>query len=296
MRKQIKKYITKGKNMSKVNNQTLKELKDAIELINENITQMRKTIKENHQEVMTKIEQVEKKTTEIALELAKNNEIEINDISKDYNEFKKECNPKHLNNLTERIKKLETQLQDQNKNDEVDRINKLETQLQDKNDEIENLKNRSLRNTLIFKNLPEENNETWEDTCTVLTKFIHSKLDLPYDKEFIDGQISRAHRGGADNFRNEGESENQWKGPKPIFAQIGNWRLAEEIKTEIIKLHAQKRTKVTVNQMYSKQLTLKRRYEMMKNDKTIQVKLDFPAVLKSKKRGTRGNWRTVERF
>ena len=61
MRKQIKKYNTKGKNMSKVNNQTLKELKDAIELINENITEMRKTIKENHQEVMTKIEQVEKK-------------------------------------------------------------------------------------------------------------------------------------------------------------------------------------------------------------------------------------------
>ena len=52
--------------------------------------------------------------------------------------------------------------------------------------------------------------------------------------------------------------------------------------------------------MYSKQLTvhrndaLKRRYEMMKNDKTIQVKLDFPAVLKSKKRGTRGYWITVE--
>ena len=54
--------------------------------------------------------------------------------------------------------------------------------------------------------------------------------------------------------------------------------------------------------MYSKQLTarrnnvLKRRYEMMKNKKTIQVKLDFPAVLKSKKKGTRGNWITVERF
>ena len=126
--------------MSKVNIQTLKELKDAIELIKENITEMRKIIKDNQKEVMTKIEQVERKT-EIALELAK----------------------------------------------------------------------------------------------------------------------------------------------------IVNWRLAKEIKTEIIKLHAQKRTKVTVNQMYSKQLTarrndaLKRRYEMMKNDKTIQVKLDFPAVLKSKK-------------
>ena len=48
---------------------------------------MRKTIKkkENHQEVMTKIEQVERKT-EAPLELAKNNEIIINK-SKDYNEF-----------------------------------------------------------------------------------------------------------------------------------------------------------------------------------------------------------------
>ena len=88
-----------------------------------------------------------------------------------------------------------------------------------------------MRNTLIFKNLPEENNETWEDTCRVLTKFIHSRLDLPCGKEFIDGQISRAHRRGAENFRNEEECENQWKGPKPIFAQIVNWRLAGEIKT-----------------------------------------------------------------
>ena len=78
--------------MSKVNNQTLKELKDAIELINENIIQMRKTIKDNHQEVMTKIEQVEKKK-ETALELAKNNEIEIHNINKDYNEFKKNVIP-----------------------------------------------------------------------------------------------------------------------------------------------------------------------------------------------------------
>ena len=54
--------------------------------------------------------------------------------------------------------------------------------------------------------------------------------------------------------------------------------------------------------MYSKQLTasqndaLKGRYEIMKNDKTIQVKLDFPAATKSKKRGTRGNRITVEQF
>ena len=91
--------------MLKVNNKTLKELKDAIELIDKNITEMRKTIKENHQEMMTKIEQVERKT-KWALELVKKNEVEIKNISKDYTEFKKECNPNHLNNLTEWIKNL----------------------------------------------------------------------------------------------------------------------------------------------------------------------------------------------
>ena len=85
----------------------------------------------NNQTLITKIEQVERKT-EIVLELAKKNEIEINNKSKDYNEFKKECNPNHLSNLTEQIKKLEAQFQDQNKNNPVDQINKLETQLQHK--------------------------------------------------------------------------------------------------------------------------------------------------------------------
>ena len=70
--------------------------------------------------------------------------------------FKRECNPNHLNNLTEQIKKLETQLQDQNKNNEVDRINKLETQLQNKTDEIEDLRNRSVRNHSCSNHLNSE--------------------------------------------------------------------------------------------------------------------------------------------
>ena len=54
--------------------------------------------------------------------------------------------------------------------------------------------------------------------------------------------------------------------------------------------------------MYSKELTarrneaLKRRREMIKNNKNIHVRLDYPAVLKSKKKGTRENWVTVENF
>ena len=52
-----------------------------------------------------------------------------------------------------------------------------------------------MRSTLVFKNIREERNETWEDTCHILSNFITTKLDLSYTKEFIDSMISRAHRG-----------------------------------------------------------------------------------------------------
>ena len=65
--------------MGKTSNETLKQPRDAIELINENIIEMKRTIKQNHQELISKIEKVEKKTEE-ALILAKQNETEINNI------------------------------------------------------------------------------------------------------------------------------------------------------------------------------------------------------------------------
>ena len=65
-----------------------------------------------------------------------------------------------------------------------------------------------MRNTLIFRNLPEENNETWEDTCGLLGSYIYSKLNLPYDQDTVDSQISRAHRGSEEKSQNVVEGSN----------------------------------------------------------------------------------------
>ena len=84
--------------------------------------------------------------------------------------------------------------------------------------------------------------------------------------------------------------------------QFVNCRLAEEIKSKVIQLNAQKRTKVVVNQMYSKELTirrnnaLKRRFKILEEDGSIQIKLDYPAILKFKKKRTRNRWETLEVF
>ena len=52
--------------------------------------------------------------------------------------------------------------------------------------------------------------------------------------------LSRAHRRIE---KEEGNNDRQ-QGNKPIFVQFVNWRVAEEIKSKVIQLNAQKRTKV----------------------------------------------------
>ena len=85
--------------------------------------------------------------------------------------------------------------------------------------ELEYLQNHIMRSTLIFKNIPGIQNESWEDTSRLLADFIVCELDLPYSFEEIDFQISRAYRNiehGKDH-----PNKNQ-RGPKPIFAQFVN--------------------------------------------------------------------------
>ena len=86
-----------------------------------------------------------------------------------------------------------------------------------------------MRSTLVFKNIREKRNDTWEDTCHILSNFITTKLDLSYTKEFIDSMISRANRGvGKEEWNNDHQ---QQQGNKSIFVQFINWRVAEEINS-----------------------------------------------------------------
>ena len=124
----------------------------------------------------------------------------------------------------------------------ADQIKRVEAQLKAAMIELEDLRNRSMRSTLVFKNIRERRNETWGDNCHILSNFITTKLDLSYTKEFIDSMRGRPH-GGVE--KEEGNNDRQQQqGNKPIFVQFVNWRVAEEIKSKVIQLNAQKRTKV----------------------------------------------------
>ena len=143
------------------NLQQMKEIKDATQVLNEQMVAIDAKIMSNHHEVMNKIEIVDKKTKE-ALQIVTKNQTEVIKIKEDNTKTKQE--------ITKDQKEMHCQTADQ--------ITKVEAQLKAALIELEDLRNRSMRSTLVFKNIREEQNETWEDTCQILSNFITTKLDL----------------------------------------------------------------------------------------------------------------------
>ena len=103
-----------------------------------------------------------KKKTDKALQLAKKNEAEINEISNHQVQIKNE---------------IALQLNLTLKND-IDKLNikKLEAQVKGTLIELEDLRNQSMRSPLVFKNIREEHYETWDDTCKTLIFYYTSKI------------------------------------------------------------------------------------------------------------------------
>ena len=63
---------------------------------------------------------------------------------------------------------------------------------------------------------------------------------MAYSYDDIDLLISRAHRGAENQEDLEEHQIKNHKGPRPIFAQFTNWRVAEEITKMIMMLNAKK--------------------------------------------------------
>ena len=115
----------------------LKELKNLIETTNANIKLLENRITTNHEELMARLCNFETQAKE-ALDLAKKNEIIINEVlekqQETYNDLKSDL-----------LKRITTQIK------EDLQINKIETQLRGVLLELEDLRNRSMRSNLISK-------------------------------------------------------------------------------------------------------------------------------------------------
>ena len=175
-------------------------------------------------------------------------------------------------------------------------ISKIKAQIKGVFTELEDLRNQSMRSTLIFKTIKEENESTWEDSARVLGKFISTDLDMNYTDEKINMFISRVHRDS------QGSPKSHPKGPRPLFLQFTNWPFAKEVQSRIISLTSRRVLSVYVNQVFSKELTerrntaLKYRKEVLETEPHLTIKLDYPAVLRSMPKGGRTKWNVEKSF
>ena len=151
--------------MKQANLQQMKEIKDAIQELNKQMVGINTKIISDHQEVMNKIEVVDKKTKE-ALHIAIKNQTKIIKI--------KENNTKMKEEITKDQKEIHSQTSDQ--------IKKVEAQLKAVMVELEDLRNKSMRSTLVFKNIREEGNEKWERNGKIPVTYYQLLLPQSYNK------------------------------------------------------------------------------------------------------------------
>ena len=74
----------------------------------------------------------------------------------------------------------------------------------------------------------------------------------------------------------------------------------EEVRQKMIHLNSRNQLKVIVNQMFSKELTERRNNALIKRKEylilhpDLQIKLDYPATLKSRRKGQNNKWLILE--
>ena len=135
--------------------------------------------------------------------------------------------------------------------------------------ELEDTRNRGLRKTPIFKNIPfqqQRHKESLDESKEILAKEIIKVLPQFQVSDIIE-KIERAHRS--------------------IESEFSYWDLTEKIKSGFIK----SKSSIYVSQMYSPALTKRRnnamvaRKELKRVDPSIQVFVKYPAKLMVRKAG-----------
>ena len=94
-------------------------------------------------------------------------------------------------------------------------------------EKVEDRTNRQLRETLVFKNIPEEGREeTYMQTKELLATTINRVIP-EYSYDFVFSQIKRAHR--ERNRNNDDGRQNLRAGKRLIFAAFHSWDLCQKV-------------------------------------------------------------------
>ena len=149
-------------------------------------------------------------------------------------------------------------------------------------EEIEERTNRSLRSTLVFKNVPQKGKETWAATTNLAAQAIKTASSRRISFDAAHSMLERCHRGKPPR-KARGNSS-----PTPIYALIDDWRNAEWIREEFRK--KPKDFEVYCDQKYGTRTTWRRnkallkRKELKRNGDISNGYVQYPAVLMVRKK------------
>ena len=238
----------------------------------DSIDNFKKTSQEQNEDVVQKIGDVTQRLVTI--------ETRIDELSDSHDNLQQRFG-EHVTQTTddvklliERVKKLE---------EKVEILEQLPKKVNDLTEQLEERTNRQLRETLVFKNVPEqegEDSDSYLETKRLLADLISTHCDVSYDEAF-DG-IKRAHR--ETKRRNE---ENHYRtGKRLIFAAFHSWDLCQKItETFRTKCIREPNFQISAEQKYGpmtsrrRTMALKKRKELKDSGEISAGYINFPARL-----------------
>ena len=162
-------------------------------------------MKDRHQELLNLVKEIDK-SAKAALELTHSNTEWITD------------NSEKISNQDFQIEEISNQ------------ITNLTTNLNKWRPKIDDIKNRDLRKTLIFRNIPQiENKKSRDKTKLTLDKGIKGIMADVADKIIIS-MMEKAHRAPQ-----KGIKQYSIPGPLPIIPKFIDWNFSEKVKSNSIK-------------------------------------------------------------
>lgn len=261
-------------NFNMVTNSELKQQLDAFS------ARIEKSIADNHVETGKKIDGLTARLDAFDARIkelegkSQENEERIDEIGAQLDNSDEKSSEKFIE-LTKRIEELEEKMK---------KLEDVPASIKKITENVEDRTNRQLRETLVFKNLPEVNEkESFNDTKKLLATTISENCDgVTYDEAYR--QIKRAHR--ESGHRTDENGEKIREGKRHIFAALHSWDLCQTI----IETFREKGIKDGTFQIYADQkygpITNKRRLlaielkNKLKKDGVITSGfIEFPAKL-----------------
>ena len=152
---------------------------------------------------------------------------------------------------------------------------------------IEDRTNRQLRRTMVFRGVEEEENETWDDTKSLLAAEI-AKVTEGVDEFEAEEMLERVHR-AAPNTNYKGSA------PRPIFAAFYSWPDTVKVIDNFRSQNIAKQTTVTADYKYGpmtskrRSLAMLERKKLKDNNEIVSGYVAFPARLMVKTSNRQGS-------